>query len=196
MGIASEPQATAKFIEDIVRSELAPGGRLSLLDPEPCVVQVIMKRDPMVPGGWAIDAMGNAAKPLHSSQSPDVDSRLLDWAISGDTGISSEAMVYALFGKRGKYFQFYSNWPKDNSDLGRCLRMIERFPEVRGRLDDVWKLFPAWHPMIKAWDELEALYREEHPDHRGNGPKLYARMKQIEKDCEKIQADLAGGAEE
>lgn len=104
------------------------------------------------------------------------ETRRLIWLTGDDTGISSETIVaylalgYLPSGRRGSH-------PHDPDDLGRCVRMLERLPELRPRLGEMSALSPAWAALVAHWDELEALYREEEPSRRA--PKCYARMREL-----------------
>jgi hypothetical protein len=64
--------------------------------------------------------------------------------------------------------------PLDPDDFGRCFRLLEHFPAWRGRIAEVGGRFPEWKPIVDAWPELEALYREELPT--GSAPKLYKQL--------------------
>ena len=51
--------------------------------------------------------------------------------------------------------------PYDAGDLGRCLRLLDKLPEWRARLDEVAEAFPQWRPLVEHWSELESLYADE-----------------------------------
>ncbi len=46
------------------------------------------------------------------------------------------------------------------ADVGRCVRMLKQFPELRIQLDKVITKFPRWTPFIDCWKELEMGYNE------------------------------------
>src|SRR5579875_546641 len=85
--------------------------------------------------------------------------RAAEWLLSDDTGLSSMAIVARMLGARHGHFPY----PHDPSDLGRCLRLLERIPEWRARLGEMTAASPEWAALIGAWDELERLYRREEP---------------------------------
>lgn len=63
-----------------------------------------------------------------------VERRALFWSMSGDTGISSEAICSHMTGnpvRRG----FMP--PSDADDRGRCIRLLELIPEWLPRLDEM-----------------------------------------------------------
>lgn len=91
------------------------------------------------------------------------------WAVSGETGTSSEAMLAVMLGEKPKTGFCY---PSDGGDLGRCLGLLEAVPEFRSRLHEMKAVSPEWAALIEHWGELEAM-------HAKKDPKLYDRMKAI-----------------
>lgn len=61
--------------------------------------------------------------------------RALFWAMSGDTGISSEALANHMAG----YPVRRSSPPSDAGDRGRCIRLLELVPEWIARLGEMVK---------------------------------------------------------
>jgi hypothetical protein len=107
----------------------------------------------------------------------------LDWLLGCDTGTSSMTILSVLGsspaatrGAATKLGERGGDAPYDPDDLGRCIRLLDIFPAWRARLGEVADAFPVWRPIAEAWTELEALYREEVPEHRGSAPRLYKRM--------------------
>lgn len=107
----------------------------------------------------------------------DLEQRAYRWIRSWDTGLSSVTIWHTMMG-----LPWSRSWgptpPRDPDDLGRCLGLFEILPEWRPRLPEVADRYPEWAPLVQAWDELEALYREEEP--AGTAPRCYARMKSLE----------------
>lgn len=64
-----------------------------------------------------------------------VEQRALFWAMSGDTGISSEAIAKHMTGNPPSRMMP----PSDISDRGRCIRLLELIPEWLPRLDEMKK---------------------------------------------------------
>lgn len=100
------------------------------------------------------------------------------WLVSGDTGMSSKAIFdFMRTGTKGGWT------PSDPSDLGRCLRLLERFPEWRERMPEMANCSPKWARMMPYWDALEtSLLREVgglHTD--GSAPETFQMMKAIER---------------
>lgn len=63
--------------------------------------------------------------------------RALFWALSGDTGVSSETLARHMLGYRieGKF----ESPPSDADDRGRCIRLLELVPEWIPRLPELIK---------------------------------------------------------
>jgi len=96
------------------------------------------------------------------------------WLASGDTGVSSATIWSVMTGFPGSYGWY--DTPHDPDDLGRCVRLLDRFPAWRSRMPEVALRYPRWAPLVEVWGELEALYREEAPT--GKAPRCYARMQE------------------
>jgi hypothetical protein len=63
-----------------------------------------------------------------------VEQRALFWALSGDTGSSSEAIARHMTGNNQNSF---AGPPSDSSDRGRCIRLLELIPEWIARLGEM-----------------------------------------------------------
>lgn len=57
-----------------------------------------------------------------------IDRRALFWALSGDCGVSSEAIANHMLGNT-KSGRFSFQPPSDADDRGRCIRLLELIPE-------------------------------------------------------------------
>ncbi len=64
-----------------------------------------------------------------------VEQRALFWALSGDTGVSSESLAKHMTGNTGGRI----SPPSDSSDRGRCIRLLELIPEWIPRLNEMLK---------------------------------------------------------
>lgn len=86
-----------------------------------------------------------------------IDIKYLEWFNGNDTGVSSKSIVSMLTGIP------YSGCdiPYDNSDFGRCHRMLKRFPELRERIGELADKDIRWMPFIDCWKELERLYEQQ-----------------------------------
>ncbi|MFC5353578.1 hypothetical protein [Azospirillum himalayense] len=88
-----------------------------------------------------------------------IDSKVLDWFIYGETGTSSRTMAMHLTGRKGKGRSF--SHPSDGGDLGRCLKLLEFVPELRARLPQMAEVSPYWSALVARWDELERCHRDD-----------------------------------
>lgn len=78
--------------------------------------------------------------------------RVTAWLLSDDTGLSSRALAAHMLGVpmegwRGTFA------PLDEADRGRCVRLLQRFPEWELRLDELIALNDEWAeqiPLIRA----------------------------------------------
>jgi len=76
---------------------------------------------------------------------------LLDWATSGDTGVSSEFLCRYLLGFDPNTIWGYSA-PSDADDRGKCIRLLNKMPEWWDRLDELISVSEDWEkqvPLIK-----------------------------------------------
>lgn len=107
-----------------------------------------------------------------------------EWLLSGDNGTSSETILAVMTGSSTRY----ADIPYDNDDFGRCYRLLRLFPQWRARLPEVAQRYPAWGPMVAAWDELSALWEaycdpigrvgiKEYAANKDAAKRLYDRMK-------------------
>lgn len=82
--------------------------------------------------------------------------RLGAWIRSWDTGLSSEAIFhYMTLGIKG------GATPADPSDLGRCLRLLECFPEWKPRMVEMSDVSKEWALLIPHWSAIEASFLAE-----------------------------------
>lgn len=125
-----------------------------------------------------VDAFG---KP-HEAARP--GSGLEAWLRSDDTGASSLAMARHLaplaginaFVQLGRHAHGGEH-PADPEDFGRCMRLLEAVPELKGHMASMASVSTTWARLAGCWEELEALYREESPT--GKAPRLYRRMRDL-----------------
>jgi hypothetical protein len=86
----------------------------------------------------------------------EVKNEWLQWMASQDTGISSETMFSAITGVPVAMRDI----PHDMADVGRCVRMLRRLPDLRPQIEKVILQHKEWMPFIDCWKELERLYDE------------------------------------
>ncbi len=107
-----------------------------------------------------------------------IDKQLLEWWCCGDTGGSSEAIVFIMCGLSPKIIlkDHWTPYPHDSGDFGRCYDLLKIFPEWRKRIKEMGQLGKIWQRVASAWGELENLYEQD------NHKKLYKRLQQLQPD--------------
>lgn len=90
-----------------------------------------------------------------------LEQRLTRWALSGDTGTSSETLACAVLGIPDTNRRFGFDVPYDYSDFGRCYRLVQLAPDILTMWDKVREACPAWGPIADNWDELVARYEAD-----------------------------------
>ena len=101
------------------------------------------------------------------------------WLKGTDVGSSSKVLAMTLAGISTHTIDLYNQkaHPYDPSDIGRCFRMLDRFPHLRDNLFLMNKVSPVWKKLVGRWDELRSLYDEEYPS--GSAPKLYDLIQEL-----------------
>ncbi len=91
----------------------------------------------------------------------------LRWWLGTDVGMSSAA-IFAAFcpiADTALMAHVYSKsaTPRDAEDLGRCLRLLEKFPGWEARLGELAEIYPdtAWPRIVPRWAELKAATSKE-----------------------------------
>lgn len=109
-----------------------------------------------------------------------MNEKLKDWFRSDDTGLSSQAIVAKL---EGMTLPDVLRWgychPLDPADLGRCLRLLNKFPEYRERLHEMAECSPQWENLVEHWRELERLYYLGLSRDDNRAPECYELMKKL-----------------
>lgn len=106
---------------------------------------------------------------------------ILKWLFSGDSGVSSEALAAEFLGV-GKEGIEVPYPPSDPSDLGRCLRLIDKVPAVRACVDSLATKNHAWARIAPIWDALAAsMVQEVGLDWKKGriAPKTYKMMQEV-----------------
>lgn len=84
----------------------------------------------------------------------DVKSKIRAWMDGTDTGMSSKSLAREAAGIPEREISH----PHDTADLGRCLRLIARIPEVRAAVDGLAAKDAYWKALAPEWDRLTRLY--------------------------------------
>ncbi len=110
-----------------------------------------------------------------------VDLRLVRWLTGRDTGVSSKTIAAVLAGAVDPHARAFTyDVPADPDDFGRCYRLLLLMPEWRARLPEVAERFPAWTPLVDAWDELTAMYERAVASGTGRADEMYQRMRELQ----------------
>lgn len=112
---------------------------------------------------------------LDTALTVDSLARYVEWACGDDSGISSKTMLGAII---GVHIERYPGVPRDPSDFGRCYRMLQLFPELRPRIDEVPARLPSWSRFVERWPELERMYEEVLASKQRMAPELYEALKE------------------
>ena len=100
--------------------------------------------------------------------------KLVEWLLSDDTGASSLTIVSVM--TNVPIGETWPETPHDAHDLGRCVRLLERFPSWRSRLNEVAEVYPYWAALVREWDELARMSNQ--------GEKgLFERMLELIREC-------------
>lgn len=79
--------------------------------------------------------------------------KLATWFASHDTGLSSRAIAAKMAGADMNQVDMPCP-PSDPSDLGRCLRLLELFPEWKPRMGEMASVSESWARILPHWDEV------------------------------------------
>lgn len=110
-----------------------------------------------------------------------ITQKLLEWLASDDTGLSSRAILAHLTGDPvvAAMNKYHWDYPRDPSDFGRCVRLLDIEPSFRACIGEMANICPEWAALATHWGELEALYSEELAEGTGKSPRLYKRMREL-----------------
>lgn len=93
-------------------------------------------------------------------------------------------MAIALWlGSGVKDDRFGASTPSDPSDLGRCLRLLERIPEWKSRISEMANAGGEWPTFSERWDEMARSMADEVGIDWSKGDKAtktYALMKEVQ----------------
>ena len=87
-----------------------------------------------------------------------VKDKIAGWLAEDDTGVSSETI--ALYLGFGKLPRLHSH-PWDPDDFHRCLKLLERVPELRDELHRMAAVSPTWAALVERWGEVEESFLDE-----------------------------------
>ena len=111
-----------------------------------------------------------------ANMNDDIQRRVMQWMVSGDTGISSETLACKALGIKRKG-HFSDDAPYDPADFGRCHRLLQKIPELRAMAFPKLRRDKRWQGLIRNWDHLTDTYLHELPS--GSCPILYGMMRKL-----------------
>ena len=85
---------------------------------------------------------------------------VIAWFCGNDTGISSKCIAAYMSGVAPEDIR-YTSPPSDPADLGRCLRLLEKFPEWKTRIPEMANVSKRWADMVPHWDAVAHSMDEE-----------------------------------
>lgn len=83
-----------------------------------------------------------------------------EWLHGPDTGLSSITIYCVMTRNMVPLGDHGPRTPMDSDDLGRCVRLLDRFPEWRARIQEM-DVVPGWSGLSASWAHLEQLYRKD-----------------------------------
>ena len=86
-------------------------------------------------------------------------SRAIKWLLEDDTGVSSKTILSVMTGITPD--NRWNSAPSDPADLGRCLRLLELFPEWKARMHLMSGVNERWAKAVECWDEISQNMKEE-----------------------------------
>lgn len=108
------------------------------------------------------------------------EQRVCDWIVGPDTGSSSTSIWRHMIGIR--YPSSRISYPHDPADLGRCLRLLELFPEWKGRISEMDEAGDEWASLSDRWEELASSMSDEvgiNWEKARSAPETYELMKTV-----------------
>lgn len=85
-------------------------------------------------------------------------------AVGENVGLSSRYMLSVLAGVPQEKNRTDVNRPYDKGDFGRCVNLINEFPELKPHIDKLKGRDRIWDNIVYYWDQLCDL--AEHGDHQ------------------------------
>ena len=124
----------------------------------------------------AVIEVENELHRLKRDPVPDVLKPYYEWALTGNSGMSSKTLVQAI---TGATLEMYPCTPSDPSDFGRCYGVLKLFPELRSQLHIVAEKHPEWRALVEHWDELEQMYEAALASGTNRADAMWQRMREI-----------------
>ena len=82
------------------------------------------------------------------------------WLVGNDTGSSSKWLAATAIAGAIPESKYAPSYPRDASDLGRCIRLIESAPSVRNALPLLAAACEKWAALVGKWDVLTTIHNQ------------------------------------
>lgn len=102
--------------------------------------------------------------------------KVLKWQSEFRVGISSATMASIACGLESNFYGSQFNPPLDPEDLRRCMDLVNEIPEIRGYFPIIAAKVSEFGPILKYWDELVSMLRDEMATGSGRAPRTYDFM--------------------
>ncbi|MBE0467975.1 MAG: hypothetical protein IBX55_00405 [Methyloprofundus sp.] len=90
---------------------------------------------------------------------PKLAGQVAHWMQECDTGRSSMFMACIALGYEMSSSKKHHSHPRDASDFGRCIGLVERVPDVKSAFSIICEASKEWRGIIDHWTELVELHR-------------------------------------
>lgn len=111
-----------------------------------------------------------------------VDSRAMGWVANGEHGMSSAAMLAAVYEIRLSSYAWdgFRAHPADPDDLRRCLLFCDACGVSDAQLaESMAGVSGVWRELAVAWPRLRAAFRRECARKTGKAPHTYWLMQRL-----------------
>lgn len=105
------------------------------------------------------------------------DKKIINWFISGNTGLSSTCIVEVYINQTKNPNN--KSHPRDSSDFNRCLELTKAVPEIKQCFELLSCVSPSWRIIVENWTLLEETLSNEMKENPRSAPKTYSLMKAL-----------------
>lgn len=109
----------------------------------------------------------------------DLAMKVLEWQANGEVGVSSATLASIAVGLKKNIYGGSFGAPHDAADFRRCMLLVEQIPEIREHFPKVAIRVPKFKAILKEWDSLVALLKNEMQQHGSRAPETYKRIKEL-----------------
>jgi len=87
--------------------------------------------------------------------------QILKWLANGRIGVSSKVIAMVMLGQKAHIRGFDRDVPHDPADFCRCLKLLQRAPEIRSNLKELKSVSKKWDVLVDNWDRVEKAFMDE-----------------------------------